>query len=494
MNLAESIARAGRHRPHAPAILYGERMLGHAELAVTAGRIAALLASRGAGVGTHVGVSMGNTPEHVATILAIARIGAVVVALNPSVDGALREGIAKRYRVALLAREPGKPALPGVPEVVVEHGRLAEAAAGLAVPRLVPGGDLPWRIALSSGTTGVPKGTVWTHRRTITQLLFLLADDRSSSGRRYLIHLDLNMAFALHATLRFLLDGATVVLAADPDPAKIPALVERHGVDHLRTSPAIVSRILETIGPGRARLERLQSLTLGGSPVSRELMQRVQSVLTPRVVLDYGATEFGGVARCDPLLHARHPDAAGRVLPWIEVRIEDDEGRALPVGELGRVGLRSAGPMPEGYFEDPENTARSYRDGWFFPGDLGRLTRSGALLLAGRADDMVSVGGVKMNLVEIDQAIESFPGVVEGAGFVATSPRGEPVLVAAVVAREDLDEAALRRHCASRLRGRGPSYVVRLTALPRNPAGKLLRRELQQRVRVSPAGPAAGTA
>lgn len=494
MNLSESIARAGLHRPHAPALLHGERMISHAELAATAGRIAALLAARGAGPGTHVGVTMGNTPEHVATMLAIARIGAVAVAVNPAFAQALREGVAQRYRVALLVREPGRPSLAAVPELVVEHGRLAEAAAGLPVPPHAPGGDAPWRIALSSGTTGVPKGTAWTHRRTITQLLFLLSDDRSSSGRRYLIHLDLNMAFALHAALRFLLDGATVVFAADPDPAKIPALVERHGVDHLRTSPAIVTRVLETIGPGRARLERLQSLTLGGSPVSRELMQRVQAVLTPRVVLDYGATEFGGVARCDPLLHARHPDAAGRVLPWIEVRIEDDEGRALRPGELGRVGLRSAGPMPDGYFEDPGNTARSYRDGWFFPGDLGRLTRDGVLLLAGRADDMVSVGGVKMNLVEIDQAIESFPGVVEGAGFVATSPRGEPLLVAAVVVREDFDEAALRRHCASRLRGRGPSFVVRVPALPRNPAGKLLRRELQQRVRVAPAGAAAGGA
>ncbi|HWS75243.1 MAG TPA: fatty acid--CoA ligase family protein, partial [Quisquiliibacterium sp.] len=240
-----------------------------------------------------------------------------------------------------------------------------------------------------------------------------------------------------------------------------------------------------------ARLERLQSLTLGGSPVSRELMQRIRRALTPRVILDYGATEFGGVARSDPRLHARHPDAAGRVLPWIDVRIEDDDGNALPPGAVGRVGLRSAGGIADGYFEDPENTARSYRDGWFFPGDLGSLTPDGVLLLAGRADDVVSIGGVKLNLAEVDRAIESFPGVVEGAGFVVTSPRGVTLLLAAVVAKDSLDEAALRGHCASRLRGQRPAQIVRLPALPRNAAGKVLRRELQQRVRVAPAGPPA---
>ncbi|MFP5461973.1 MAG: class I adenylate-forming enzyme family protein [Gammaproteobacteria bacterium] len=492
MNLAEAIARQARHRPHRTAIVQGERLVSFGELQRIVLAVAAHLARAGAGEGTRLAVSMGNTPEHVAAMLAIARIGAVAVAANPTASEELRAGIAARYRAALLVREPSARPIAGLAEVVVAAG--GGDAAGLPVPAAAPGGAAPWRIALSSGTTGVPRGTAWSHRRTLAQFLFQLSSERNSTGQRYLIPLDLNIAFALHATLRLLLDGATVVMADDADPAAIVRLVDRHGVDHLRTSPAVISRLLEALPRGSGHLERLQSLTLGGSPVSQELMQRIRTRLTPRVTLDYGATEFGGVARCDPLLHARHPEAAGRLQPWVEVRIEDEDGQALPAGSVGRVGLRALGEGPEGYVDDPEATARAYRDGWFYPGDLGSLTEGGVLLLAGRSDDVVSLGGVKINLSEVDLALQSHPDVVEGAGFVVQSPRGTTVLVAAVVAAPGLDEAALRRHCAQRLRGQAPAHVLKVAALPRNAAGKVVRRELARRVRVAPASPASGAA
>ena len=492
MNLAEAIARQARHRSHHTAIVQGDRLVSHGEMQRMVLSVAARLAAAGAREGTRVAVSMGTSPEHLAALLAVARIGAVAVAANPTAGDELRAAIAARYGAALLLREPSAKPLPGLDEIVVAPG--APEAAGLPVPAAATGGDAPWRIALSSGTTGVPRGTAWSHDRTLTQFLYQLSSERHGTGQRYLHHLDLNVAFSLHATLRRLLDGATVIMADDADPSTILRLVDRHGVDHLRTSPAMISGLLERLPRGSAHLERLQSLTLGGSPVSPELMQRIRTRLTPRVTLDYGSTEFGGVARCDPLLHARHPEAAGRILPWVEVRIEDEDGNALPPGSVGRVGLRALGDGPEGYVDDPEATARAYRDGWFFPGDLGSLTEGGVLLLAGRADDVVSLGGVKINLSEADRVLLSYPEVAEAAGFVVQSPRGAAVLVAAVVAPPGLDEAALRRHCAQRLRGQAPAHVLKVAALPRNAAGKVVRRELAQRVRIAPARPASDAA
>jgi acyl-CoA synthetase (AMP-forming)/AMP-acid ligase II len=171
------------------------------------------------------------------------------------------------------------------------------------------------------------------------------------------------------------------------------------------------------------------------------------------------------------------------VPPWVEVQVVDEAGMPLPAGETGR--LRFRGPeVGDGYLGDPEASAARFRDGWFLPGDVGRLEAGRLLFLEGRADDMINFGGAKLNPLEIEAVLAECPGVLDGAVFATTAPSGRTVLMGAVQTGEGYDEAAALAHCRQRLGWRAPVRLLQVPRLPRNAMGKLLRRELAERTRI----------
>jgi long-chain acyl-CoA synthetase len=188
-------------------------------------------------------------------------------------------------------------------------------------------------------------------------------------------------------------------------------------------------------------------------------------------------TEVGLVSIAGPADHGLDPDAVGPVLPGVEVRVVDEAGRALPPDEEGLLRFRSAG-MVTGYLDDPEATARGFPDGWFQPGDVGRLTASGQLRVAGRRDDRMTLGVIKIMPAEIEAVAERFPGVRDCAAFALPSRGLGDIPMLAAVAEPGVDAAALLAHCRAALGMRAPRKVVLVPALPRNAAGKVLRRDL----------------
>ena len=234
---------------------------------------------------------------------------------------------------------------------------------------------------------------------------------------------------------------------------------------------------------------------LGGGAVSPALRDALSRRLSPRLGVLYGASEYGGVAIADERTLAEHPDSVGRVLPWLQVEAIDAQGRPVPPGDVGEIRIRGLAGFP-GYHDDPEATAASLRDGWFHPGDLGRVTPDGLVFIDGRIDDVLNVGGIKVLPARIEAVLEAHPDVAESAAFAASGPDGTKVLMAAVVCRGPFDEAALLAHCRTQLGTTAPQRLMRLQALPRNDAGKLVRRTLSDGVRLErprDATPAAGT-
>jgi acyl-CoA synthetase (AMP-forming)/AMP-acid ligase II len=199
-------------------------------------------------------------------------------------------------------------------------------------------------------------------------------------------------------------------------------------------------------------------------------------------MISYGTNHIGNVALADAALQAAHPDTVGRPTKDVEIEIVDAGHRPLPRGELGTVRIRGPG-FPTAYLDDADATARDFRDGWYYPGDLGVLTGQDDLLFKGRSDDMINVDGIKIFPTEIEQEMLRHPDIAEVAAFALPSPRFHQIPAAAVRLHRPTDLPRLLEFCRQRLGVRTPHNIFVLTALPKNAMGKVLRRELAEIVR-----------
>jgi acyl-CoA synthetase (AMP-forming)/AMP-acid ligase II len=228
-------------------------------------------------------------------------------------------------------------------------------------------------------------------------------------------------------------------------------------------------------------------IDLFGAAPGAALIRDLQRDLTANLSLLYGATETGSVARAGPAALLADPDDAGPILPNAELVVVDAAGAPLPAGETGLLRMRTRG-MATRYMDDASATARCFVQGWFQPGDRGRLLPGGRLRIEGRGDDMMILGTLNIFPAEIERAAEGFPGVAECAAFARHSAVQGDIPMLAVVARDGFDAAALLAHCRERLGQRAPRKVVVVPALPRNAAGKVLRRDLALGVARDPPG------
>jgi acyl-CoA synthetase (AMP-forming)/AMP-acid ligase II len=164
------------------------------------------------------------------------------------------------------------------------------------------------------------------------------------------------------------------------------------------------------------RFPGLRELMLSTTFAPEALRREVRRRMTPNLAIAYGSNEAWYVTRADAAEQIRFPDTVGLPYDGVDIEIVDDRGQALPAGEVGLVRVRGSG-FARGYIDDPEATAKAFRDGWYYPGDLGVLSPEGALFLKGRADDMINYDGVKIYPADIEAALLDHPAVAEVAAF-----------------------------------------------------------------------------
>jgi acyl-CoA synthetase (AMP-forming)/AMP-acid ligase II len=187
------------------------------------------------------------------------------------------------------------------------------------------------------------------------------------------------------------------------------------------------------------------------------------------------------VAEAPAELLERLPGCAGFVHPWNKVQIVDEANRPLPFGAEGIVRIWSTS-IVSGYLGDPPENRTAFQDGWFYPGDLGTVTKEGLLTITGRASEVINAGGVKVSPDLINNVLTGMHGIVEAAAFGVDYPDRPTEIWTAVVAPQPLDEAALIDSCRKTLGGRAPQRIVRVERIPRNPMGKVLTAELRRQV------------
>ena len=516
-HLGDLFALARRHADKEFLVYEGERY-GFADVFAQADAFAGYLATDlGMQRGERVAIAMRNYPEWVMAFVGVVSSGLVSVSLNSwwtsdEMDFALADSGARllvcdeeRYGVAaascarlgidVVCVRASASVGPGVHrwEGCVARARAHPGARGVAA-------DDDATILYTSGTTGRPKGAVSTHRAIISALMAFSCRQHVDGVRATTKPPpeDFPLCFVLivplfHVTgcvavmLSSLVAGLKLVIMRKWDVVRALELIERERVTNFIGVPTQSWDLLNSPDFTRFDTSSLRSVGGGGAPAPATLVQRVaDSLRGAGPQLGYGMTEtnaYGPGNRGPEYL--RRPTSTGRAVPPMKVEIRDSDGRAVAAGVTGDIWL--SGPMLfRGYWNRADATADALRDGWLRTGDIGRLDDEGFLFIEDRATDMILRAGENVYCAEVESAIYELAGVGEAAVFGVPDERlGEEVAVALVA----LPGVTLRADAVwSWLAGRiatfkVPKYVVIATdPLPRNAAGKVLKRELRERV------------
>jgi len=364
-------------------------------------------------------------------------------------------------------------------------------ASGADVVPAEPEESDPPMIMYTGGTTGMPKGVVTSQRAQVLNQLHLATVQGLGTSERaiYLHHMPLFHATGLSTVLSAHAFGTEGTVIPGFDPGLFVRAVEAAGVTETILVPTMISMVLAHPEYRPERLASLQRIGYGGMAMPHALLAKLQeSAPDIQLLQGYGMTESCG---CLTFLNAedhlrgeaqRH--SVGRSLPGVEVGILDLDGTPVKSGEVGEVCARG-GNLMEGYWDDPASTAKVFRDGWYRTGDLGRLDSEGYLYLVDRTDDMIVTGGENVYSIEVENALATYPGVVQvavvGRPDDTWGTRVHGIVVLTEQALASTTEADLAAHAKERIAGyKVPrSWELRTEPLPVSGAGKPLKRELR---------------
>ncbi|MGD0604708.1 MAG: acyl-CoA synthetase [Streptosporangiaceae bacterium] len=498
--------RAARRDPDKLAVVAGDLRVSFAEFDVAVNRCARALADHGLVKGDRLALLSHNCWEYVVLAFATARLGVVLVPVNfmlgaEEVAFILRHsgarGIIAEDALADTAGQAVRAA--GVPDPL--QGWIGSSGASPAVgwqdigpwwregpghaPQAEVGDDDPLRLMYTSGTESQPKGVMISSRSLIAQYVSCIIDG-GMSREDVELH-SLPMYHCAQLDCFFSTDvylGATSVILPGPDPAAILATIEREKVTKLFSPPTVWISLLRHPDFDSTDLSSLRKGYYGASPMPVEVLRELQRRL-PDVQLwnFYGQTEMAPLATIlRPDEQLERAGSAGKAGLNVETMLVDDDGNPVPPGEIGEIVHRSP-HAAMGYYNDEAKTADAYRGGWFHSGDLGVMTEDGYLSVVDRKKDMIKTGGENVASREVEETIYELDGVAEVAVFGISHPHWIEAVTAVIVPRAGaaLTEDDVHAHTKARLAGfKRPKYVVFADALPKNPSGKILKRDLRQ--------------
>ena len=504
----EMLARPALLHPEREAIAFDDTSLTFRELEGCVNAFAHALRGVGIARGDRVALFMTNRPEYVIAFFALARLGAVATPMNPSyrerevayqLDDAQAVAVVAQHDLVPLVRavRGDVPRLehvitvgPGAP-AAREELRFADLVAGApATPPPPPdlAGDDLLVLPYSSGTTGLPKGVLLSHRAFVCNNLQFVSATRTTADDRYLIFLPLYHIYGLMLMGGGVHAGARLVLMERFDPGRCCRLVEAERITILFAVPPVLLALLQHPDVGRVDWRSVRYAMVGAAPVPPELARRFRDVTGVKVVQGYGLTEAGPITHLNPV----HDDArltldtAGPPVNDTEQKVVDLETgeRALPAGEVGEVCVR--GPqLMRGYWNAPEATAAALRDGWLHTGDIGRIDARGYVTITDRKKEMIKYKGFGIAPAEIEALLFEHPGVAD-AGVIGTPDPEAGEVPKAFVVRKDpaLTADALLGWARGRLAGYKTLHAVEFVdAIPRTASGKILRRVLREQER-----------
>ena len=489
-------------------------MLTYAELADRSNRLANALAERGVRAGDRIAVMDVNTPMHFEAYFAAARLDAIYVPLNFRGHG----------------EEVGYPLRHAAPKVIAAGERYVSLIDGLdasAELLLTNGsGSQGWDsldalihdadpdemffpeqppeetavLLFTAGTTGLPKAVMLSHASFTSFMLMSMDPPDPDTEESTILTLPLYHVAGLQAALAGVFGGRTIILQHQFEPHEWMALVQKHRVERALIVPTMLKQLLDHPEFDRHDLSSLRVVTYGGASMPPSLIERALPLLPGvQFINAFGQTETGStIAMVPPEDHVlsgppelvekrrKRLSSIGRPLPDVEVRIVQEDGQDIPLGETGEIVAR--GPrLMRGYWGQPDATADTVHDGWLYTGDLGYQDEDGYIYLSGRAKDFIKRGGEMVAPEEVEHILHACPGVEECAVIGLPDETWGERVVAVVVSTPgvELPEESLLDACQGLARFKRPEQVIFVGELPRNSLGKVLKNQLRAQLGAS---------
>jgi long-chain acyl-CoA synthetase len=486
MNLADVLLTGATTHPDAAALVDRDGTTSYAELADAAARLGTLLVDAGVRPGDRVALVSLNNDEFVTAYLATLHVGAICVPLNPAAPpAALERELATIDPALTLACGPSASLVGAAGRSV--HRIDLDALPPAGSPRVDRAADDVAVLLFTSGTAGAPRAARLTH----ANLAANIAQVQDHPGLRVEPG-DLGMAllpcfhiFGLNVVLGVgLAAGATTVLVEHFDAAATARLARDRGVTILAGVPAMFAD-WAGLDPADAGPDTFASVRLavsGAAPLPADVAAAFHDRYGLVLHQGYGLTEASPIVTTTALSAATpRPGSIGPSLPGVDVRLVDPAGADVLAGDPGELWVHGPNVFP-GYWQDDAATAHALTsDGWLRTGDVAVVEDDGDLHLVDRLKDLIIVSGFNVYPVEVEDVLKTAPGVADAAVVGIPSPRTGETVVAFVVPAPDQrpDPDALAAHCARALaRYKCPTRYQFVDDLPRNPAGKLLRRAL----------------
>jgi fatty-acyl-CoA synthase len=507
--LGDLLRRTRLRHPRRLAIRCGDTAWTYAEFDERCNRLAVGLSGRGIGVGDRVAVLARNSHAFAALRFAVARLGAVLVPINFMLSADEARYILEHSAARMLCTDSGLADLAlaaSAGTAVRDHVWMpgedgGTPAAGMAsfdelcasdapLPAAELHGGMLAQIIYTSGTESRPKGAMLTHDAVIAQYVSCLVDAEITE-RDLMLHalplyhcaqLDVFLGPAVYV-------GAINIITSKPTPDNLLALMARHRITSFFAPPTVWIGLLRSPAFDATDLSALCKGYYGASIMPVAVLEELQRRL-PQVRLWnlYGQTEIAPLATVlKPEDQLRKAGSAGRATLNVETRVVDDAMQDVAPGRIGEIVHRSP-QLLSGYFHDEDRTAAAFDGGWFHSGDLATIDDEGYITVVDRKKDMIKTGGENVASREVEEAIYALAGVSEVAVIGLPHPVWIEAVTAVIVPKAGhvLTEAAVIAFCNERLaRFKVPKTVILTDALPKNPSGKLLKREL--RLRYQPA-------
>ena len=510
MNIGELVRRHARWTPQKIATIFGTERATYAQLNSDSDRLLSALQAQGLSKGDRVATLTDNCGRYIAIVAACAKGGMIVVPINPRLtvgeirfilqnSGSVALFGSQSYRDAISAAREGCEALRAVYYIDVgdatdSFGSLIAKSAGTPRPCEVAPEDGLF-ISYTSGTTASPKGALMTHRNLLTNasnvalyfeldpsIVALVVMPQSTGGCNH------------HIVVPTLYVGGTFVIhdARHFDPARFFEAIELHRVTHVQLVPTMIYRLLDHPDLGKYDMSSMRVIGYGSAPMAVERLREAMDRFGPIFAQAYGQTESGSLSVC--LTRRHHADAlaldtpeilgsSGRPVNTVDVRVVDEEGRDVEVGQMGEVIFRGD-TVTQGYWNAPEATAAAIRGGWLHTGDLAKVDERGFVYHVDRKKDIIISGGMNISAREVEETIYQHLGVRECAVIGVPDDHWGESVKAVVSVRNgqsvtaDEINALCTEHLSSYKRPRSIDFV---DEFPKSSMGKILKRELKKR-------------
>jgi long-chain acyl-CoA synthetase len=490
-NLALNLTRTAAEHPDVLAVKLDDAAFNYGLLDNASARVAAMLNSKGVGVGDRVGIMLPNVPYFPAVYYGVLRAGGVVVPMN----------------VLLKAREVGfYLSDPDVKLLFAWHGFLeaaeqgAKDAGGVEVVSVKPGeiegeifahepdedvaersGDDTAVILYTSGTTGKPKGAELTHSNLRKNVEAAVGLFDMGVGDVIFAGLPLFHSFGQTCTMNAAIHGgATITLLPRFDPGRALEIIDRDRCSVFEGVPTMYGALLNHPDREKYDVSCLRVCASGGASMPVEVMRGFEDAFGCKVLEGYGLSETSPIASFNHPDRERKPGSIGTPLQGVEMRVVDDDGEEVAQGEIGEIVIRGHNVM-KGYLNQPEATAEAIKDGWFYTGDMAKIDEDGYFFIVDRKKELIIRGGYNIYPREIEEVLYEHPAVREVAVVgVPHEQLGEEV-GAAIALKDgqsvDIDElkAFVKEQVASY---KYPRKIWFVDELPKGPTGKILKREI----------------